>query len=203
MQDAYRRWGKRSLDLLAGGALVIVLAPLLGLIALAVLGVMGRPVLYTERRAGRYGTPFELKKFRTMTDARDANGHLLPDAERLTSLGRALRRTSLDELPELFHVLSGEMSLVGPRPLPVRYLPRFSAEQARRLEARPGLTGPAQVHGRNSLSWDEKFAHDVWYVDHVTLRTDLTLLVATVSVVIRGTGVSQAGHATMEEFWGR
>jgi len=201
-QDRYRRWGKRALDVLVGGAALVILLPLGALIALAILSRMGRPVMFVERRAGLHGRPFALWKFRTMTNETDQHGRLLPDERRLTSFGRVLRRSSLDELPELLHVVRGEMSLVGPRPLPDRYVGRYSRQQARRLEVRPGVTGLAQVRGRNTLPWEEKFALDVWYVDHHALRLDLTLLCATLLVVARGDGVSHPGHATMEEFSG-
>jgi lipopolysaccharide/colanic/teichoic acid biosynthesis glycosyltransferase len=198
----YRRRLKRTFDLAAGSLLFALALPLLGLVSAAVLLRMGRPVFYRERRAGRGGRPFWLWKFRTMTNEVDAEGRLLPDDRRLTPLGRLLRRTSLDELPELWHVVRGEMSLVGPRPLPVRYLSRYSAEQARRLDVPPGVTGLAQIRGRNALNWDDKFALDVWYVDHVGFRLDLSVLAGTVQVVLRGDGVSHPGHATMEEFLG-
>ncbi len=187
---------KRVLDLL----LVLLTAPLwlvlLGATALAVWLGLGRPICFRQERAGQQGRPFLLIKFRTM---RLGDG---TDAERLTPFGRVLRRTSLDELPELWHVLRGEMSLVGPRPLPTRYLPRYTAEQARRHAVRPGLTGWAQVHGRNALSWEEKFRLDVWYVDHQSLALDLRILWLTVWQVVSGHGVAAAGEATMTEFSG-
>jgi lipopolysaccharide/colanic/teichoic acid biosynthesis glycosyltransferase len=158
--------------------------------------------LFRQLRPGREGRPFELTKFRTMTDQRGPDGTLLPDAQRLTALGRFLRRTSIDELPELVNVVRGDMSLVGPRPLLMEYLPRYSAEQARRHEVRPGVTGWTQVNGRNELTWDEKFALDVWYVDHRSTRLDLEILGRTVSQVLSGQGVSAPGHATMEPFRG-
>jgi len=174
----------------------------MGLIALAVRLRLGVPVLFRQRRPGLHGQPFTLLKFRTMTGARDAAGNLLPDAERLTPLGRFLRATSLDELPELLNVLKGEMSLVGPRPLLLEYLTRYTPEQARRHDVRPGITGWAQVNGRNALSWEHKFALDVWYVDHVSLGLDLKILVLTALRVLARQGISQPGHATMEEFLG-
>jgi lipopolysaccharide/colanic/teichoic acid biosynthesis glycosyltransferase len=167
-----------------------------------VLVAHGRPVLFREERAGRRGVPFTLRKFRTMHDARDAGGRPLPDAQRLTPVGRLLRQWSLDELPELVHVLTGEMSVVGPRPLPLSYVARYSPEQARRLDVTPGLTGLAQVRGRNTLDWDERFALDVWYVDHLAPALDLKLLLMTVIVVLAREGVSHPGHATMHEFGG-
>ncbi len=185
---------KRLLDTI----FVLVCAPLwlpiLGLAALAVLCIDGRPVFFRHARAGKGGVPFDLLKLRTMRPG-DA-----PDAERLTRLGRFLRATSLDELPELFHVISGKMSLVGPRPLPVRYLPRYSPEQARRHEVRPGITGWAQIHGRNLLDWDSKFAHDVWYVDHRSLALDVSILFRTFAQLLVPRGIHADGEATMSEF---
>ena len=163
---------------------------------------LGRPVFFRQPRPGRQGRVFELIKFRTMTQARDAQGHLLPDAQRLTRFGRWLRSTSLDELPEVLNVLRGEMSLVGPRPLLVQYLDRYSPEQARRHEVLPGLTGWVQVKGRNALTWEEKFRLDVWYVDHRSLWLDLRILALTVWHVLRRHGVSAPGAATMPEFMG-
>jgi lipopolysaccharide/colanic/teichoic acid biosynthesis glycosyltransferase len=193
---------KRALDV-AGAALALVLAaPLLLVLGLAVRASLGAPVLFRHERAGRHGRPFTLCKLRTMTDARDASGRLRADAERLTPFGAWLRRTSLDELPELIHVLAGRMSLVGPRPLPVAYLPRYTREQARRHEVRPGITGWAQVHGRNALGWDERLALDVWYVDHRSLALDLRIMARTLGVVLRGEGIAAAGEATMPEFRG-
>ena len=193
---------KRPLDL----ALTLLAAPVLLPAGLAVAALvrakLGRPVLFRQVRPGLHGRPFTMFKFRTMLDARDAAGHPLPDAERLPAFGRFLRSTSLDELPELLNVLRGEMSLVGPRPLLVRYLDRYTPAQARRHEARPGITGWAQVNGRNEASWDERFAADVWYVDHATLALDLRILWLTVSKVLRREGVSAEGHATMPEFLG-
>ena len=168
--------------------------PILGIAALAVLCVDGHPVFFRHARAGKGGVPFNLIKLRTMRPG-DA-----PDAERLTRLGRFLRATSLDELPELFHVLSGKMSLVGPRPLPTRYLPRYSPEQARRHEVRPGITGWAQIHGRNLLDWDSKFAHDVWYVDHRSLVLDAVILLRTFAQLLAPRGIHAEGEATMTEF---
>lgn len=186
--------------------LVVLAAPLLlpaGLvIALLVRIVNGSPVLFRQTRPGKDGRLFEMMKFRSMTDARDETGALLPDAERLTSLGRFLRSTSLDELPEFWNVLKGDMSLVGPRPLLVEYLERYDAEQARRHEVRPGITGWAQVNGRNAISWERKFALDVWYVDNRSLGLDLKILAMTLLQVIRGRGVSAPEHATMPPFLG-
>ena len=159
-------------------------------------------MLFRQTRPGLHGQPFEMVKFRTMTDARDADGHLLPDAERLTSFGRFLRGASLDELPELWNVLRGEMSLVGPRPLLMRYLGRYTPEQARRHAVRPGITGLAQVSGRNALSWDEKFALDLEYVDRVSFGLDVRILLRTLAKVVRREGISAGQHATMPEFMG-
>jgi lipopolysaccharide/colanic/teichoic acid biosynthesis glycosyltransferase len=164
---------------------------------------MGRPVLFRQRRPGLRGRPFLILKFRTMTPDRGTEGELLPDRERLTPLGRWLRRWSLDELPELWNVLRGDMSLVGPRPLLMDYLERYTPEQAQRHQVRPGITGWAQVRGRNALNWEEKLRHDLWYVDNMSPAVDLKILAATVRTVVRGEGISAAEHATMPEFKGR
>lgn len=193
---------KRAIDLVCSLVLLLVAAPLLAAVALAVRSGMGRPVLFRQQRAGLGGKPFTLWKFRTMTDQRDASGSLLSDRERLTPLGRLLRKTSLDELPQLFNVVRGEMSLVGPRPLYLEYLPRYNAFEQRRHEVRPGITGWAQIHGRNAIRWSQKFQLDVWYVDHWSLWLDLRILAGTVSRVIRRQGISQVDHATMPEFRG-
>ena len=198
----YRRGGKRLLDLAASVTLLLALAPLLLVLLAAVRVRLGSPVLFRQPRPGLGGRPFELLKLRTMTDARDAAGALLPDAARITRFGRFLRRTSLDELPELVNVLRGEMSLVGPRPLLVQYLSRYTPRQARRHEVRPGITGLAQVGGRNALSWEQKLALDVEYVERRSLRLDLHILARTVDLVLRGVGVSAHGHSTMPEFMG-
>ncbi|MCZ8253493.1 MAG: sugar transferase [Hylemonella sp.] len=193
---------KRLFDLLLSIGLLLVLAlPLLLLWAL-VRRKLGSPVLFRQVRPGLHGRPFMMVKFRTMTDERGADGELLPDARRLTSFGRFLRATSLDELPELWNVLRGEMSLVGPRPLLMEYLPLYSPEQARRHEVRPGITGWAQVNGRNALSWEERFKLDVWYVDHRSLWLDLRILWLTVRKVIVREGISAQGEATMTRFTG-
>ena len=195
------RWpAKRAIDVLVAAGGLIVLAPVLLLIALAVRGSLGSPVLFRQVRAGRHGRPFELLKFRSMTEARDAAGALLPDGQRLTRLGNWLRSTSLDELPELINVLRGDMSLVGPRPLLPDYLPHYSAEQARRHAMRPGLTGWAAVQGRNALSWERRLALDVWYVDHWWLGLDLKILLMTAVKVLKREGISAPGHATMPRF---
>jgi lipopolysaccharide/colanic/teichoic acid biosynthesis glycosyltransferase len=193
---------KRILDVVVAALGLVLLSPLLLAIAIAVRLVNGSPVLFRQTRPGRDGRPFDVFKFRTMTDRRGADGTLLPDAQRLTRLGRLLRRTSLDELPELLNVLRGDMSLVGPRPLLMEYLPRYSAEQARRHEVRPGITGWAQVNGRNDQTWQERFELDTWYVDHASLRLDLEILRRTVKIVLRGEGISEVGHATRENFPG-
>lgn len=187
---------KRLLDTILVLLAAPLWLPLAALVALCVLAVEGRPVLFSQMRAGLGGRPFRLFKFRTM---RVGGG---TDGERLTAMGRFLRKTSLDELPELLLVLAGRMSLVGPRPLPVAYLPRYSPEQARRHEVRPGITGWAQVHGRNAISWEEKFAYDVWYVDNRSLWLDARILLMTVGTVLGAAGVSAAGEATASEFMG-
>jgi lipopolysaccharide/colanic/teichoic acid biosynthesis glycosyltransferase len=194
---------KRVFDLVVAVTLLVALAPLLLALAAVVRVRLGSPVLFAQRRPGRHGQIFTMWKFRTMTDARGRGGALRPDAERLTPFGRWLRATSLDELPELWNVVRGDMSLVGPRPLLVEYLPLYSAEEARRHEVRPGLTGWAQIHGRNRLSWEEKFRLDVWYVDHRTFRLDLEILAATAGRVLRRDGISATGEATMPAFRGR
>lgn len=201
-QGFYEKFIKRPLDFLLALLAVILLSPILLATAVLVRVKLGSPVLFRQERPGRYGRIFRLMKFRTMTDARDADGTLLPDADRLTPFGRKLRATSLDELPELFNVLRGDMSLVGPRPLLVRYLPRYNAHQARRHEVRPGFTGLAQIHGRNAISWEEKFDWDVKYVDHVTFSGDCRILLATVRTVFSHEGISSGTSATMEEFMG-
>jgi len=192
---------KRFADVFAAGIALLILAPLMAVIALAIWLTMSSPVLFRNVRPGCKAKPFILHKFRTMNDARDAQGHLLPDAERLTTLGRLLRRLSLDELPQLWNVLKGDMSLVGPRPLLMQYLGRYTPEQARRHEVKPGITGWAQVNGRNALTWPEKFALDLWYVDNWSLTLDARILLRTFRQVV-SKGVSQRGHATMPEFWG-
>jgi lipopolysaccharide/colanic/teichoic acid biosynthesis glycosyltransferase len=194
---ALQQSAKRAIDVFGAAVGLIALAPVLLLVALAVRLFLGSPVLFRQIRAGRHGQPFELLKFRTMTDARDAAGELLPDAERLTGFGSWLRSTSLDELPELINVLRGEMSLVGPRPLLLEYLPHYSAEQARRHDVRPGITSWANVRGRNALSWERRLALDVWYVDHCSLALDLKILLITVIKVLRREGISPEGQPTM------
>jgi len=193
---------KRSLDILLSVVALAVLSPILLLLGVIVRLRLGSPVLFGQKRPGHYGRPFQLTKFRTMTDDRNDDGDLLPDVERLNRFGRFLRSTSLDELPELWNVLKGDMSLVGPRPLLMEYLQLYSDEQARRHDVRPGITGWAQVNGRNTLAWDEKFKLDVWYVDNRTVWLDIRILFMTIAKVLKGDGVSHAEHATMEKFRG-
>lgn len=193
---------KRLFDLLASAMGLLILAVPLALLTWQVRRKLGSPVLFTQVRPGLHGKPFRMVKFRTMTDARDASGALLPDAQRLTPFGRFLRASSLDELPELWNVLRGDMSLVGPRPLLMEYLPLYSPEQARRHEVRPGITGWAQINGRNAISWADKFALDVWYVDHRSLWLDIKILRLTVRKVLVRDGISAAGEATMPRFEG-
>jgi len=193
---------KRLVDVVVAGVGLVVLSPLLAVVALLVRLRLGPPVLFVQVRPGWRGAPFRLLKFRTMTDRRGPDGALLPDADRLTGLGRALRASSLDELPELVNVLRGDMSLVGPRPLLMEYLDLYTPEQARRHEVRPGITGWAQVNGRNDTTWDDRFAHDLYYVEHRSMRLDLEILKRTVTQVFRGAGVSQRGEATMARFTG-
>jgi lipopolysaccharide/colanic/teichoic acid biosynthesis glycosyltransferase len=198
----YRRFGKRLAELLLVSLAVPVVAPVMGLVALVVRLRLGSPVFFRQLRPGHGDRPFRLIKFRTMTDARAADGELLSDAERLTSLGQFLRSTSLDELPELLNVLKGEMSLVGPRPLLMEYLDRYTPQQRRRHEVKPGITGWAQVNGRNALTWKRRFAHDVWYVDHLSFWVDVRILLLTVGTTLKREGISQSGHVTMEKFTG-
>ena len=193
---------KRIFDTFAASVALVILMPVLLFIATWIRWEMGSPVLFRQSRPGRDGTPFEMIKFRTMRNAIDADGHPLPDAERLTKLGRFLRSRSIDELPELWNVLKGDMSLVGPRPLLMEYLPLYSPEQARRHEVRPGVTGWAQVNGRNAISWDKKFALDVWYVDNRSLWLDMKIIWFTIRKVIKRDGISAAGEATMSKFTG-
>jgi sugar transferase EpsL len=193
---------KRIMDVVVSGTGLLVLLPLLAIIAIAVRLSLGSPVLFRQVRAGRRGLPFTIIKFRTMRDACHTDGREASDADRLTKLGRFLRSTSLDELPELFNVLRGDMSLVGPRPLLMEYLPFYDRVQSRRHEVRPGITGWAQVNGRNAVTWDEKFRMDVWYVDNQSLWLDLRILMRTGLLVLVRDGISQPGHATAEKFRG-
>lgn len=191
---------KRVFDFVVAVFLVIVLSPVMLVVALLVRIKLGSPVLFKQQRPGLHGKPFTLLKFRTMTDERDANGELLPDDVRLTSFGKTLRRYSLDELPQLFNVIKGDMSLVGPRPLLMEYLEYYTPEQARRHEVKPGITGWAQVNGRNAISWEEKFALDVWYVDNWSFVLDLKILWLTFVKVVKSEGINQPGQATVERY---
>lgn len=193
---------KRLMDVLLSVMALVLLAPVMLAVAIAVRLTLGSPVLFRQARPGLHGTPFGLMKFRSMTDARDNVGDLLPDSQRLPVFGQFLRRTSLDELPELFNVIRGQMSLVGPRPLLVEYLPLYTPQQARRHEVRPGLTGWAQINGRNTITWVDKFTYDVWYVDHRSLRLDIYIMWRTLSLAARGTGVSGEGSTTVLPFRG-
>lgn len=193
---------KRAFDLIVASAMLLLLSPILGVVALLVRIKLGRPIFFRQERPGLNGEPFLMIKFRTMLDATDREGKLLSDRERLTGFGRLLRSTSLDELPGLINVVRGNMSLVGPRPLLMQYLPLYSTEQARRHEVRPGLTGWAQVNGRNTLSWDEKFALDIWYVDHRSFALDMAILWRTALKVLLREGISAEGEATMAPFTG-
>ncbi|MEM9580074.1 MAG: sugar transferase [Pseudomonadota bacterium] len=193
---------KRALDIFGAGVGLLLLSPVIAYLAWRIRREMGSPVIFRQMRPGKGGAPFEMMKFRTMKDATGPDGHPLPDAERMTPLGAKLRSTSLDELPELVNVLKGEMSLVGPRPLLMEYLPLYSPEQARRHELRPGVTGWAQIGGRNALSWPEKFKLDLWYVENRTFWLDLKILWLTVWKVLRRDGISAAGEATMPKFRG-
>jgi lipopolysaccharide/colanic/teichoic acid biosynthesis glycosyltransferase len=199
----YRKFFKRFLDIVLSFLALVVFSPLLlvmtGWLAIA---NKGAGAFFLQERPGRGGRIFRVIKFKTMTDERDANGKLLPDAERLTKVGQLVRSTSIDELPQLLNVLRGDMSLVGPRPLLIEYLPLYSPDQARRHEVRPGITGRAQVNGRNALSWEEKFRHDLWYVDHVSLPVDIEILVLTAREVFRRRGIAPSTGVTMEPFTG-
>ena len=193
---------KRVFDFSASVAVMVLLLPVLGLSALLVRLILGSPVLFRQKRPGLQGKPFTIYKFRTMTDERDRDGNVLPDGKRLTCLGHFLRKTSIDELPELLNVIKGDMSLVGPRPLLMRYLDRYTPAQARRHEVKPGITGWAQVNGRNAISWEEKFNLDIWYVDNWSFWLDLKIIGMTIISVLRREGICQEGQATMEEFLG-
>jgi lipopolysaccharide/colanic/teichoic acid biosynthesis glycosyltransferase len=203
MDSFYRKYGKRMFDVVFTTVFFIVLSPLLIILTLAVRIVMGSPVLFRQERPGLYGRPFTLLKFRTMTRGSDVHGRPLPDAQRLTSFGQRLRRTSLDELPEMWNVLRGDMSLVGPRPLLMQYLERYNAQQMRRHDVRPGITGWAQIHGRNAITWPHRFTLDVWYVDHMSFAIDLKIIALTCWKVIKREGISEHGQATMTEFTGQ
>lgn len=185
----YKHFVKRLFDVIISGVAIIILSPLLIILAVLIRVKLGSPVLFKQARPGKDEKIFRLCKFRTMTDARDASGNLLPDEERLPEFGRKLRATSLDELPELFNILKGDMSLIGPRPLLVKYLPYYNETEKRRHSVRPGLTGYAQVHGRNAISWEQKFEYDIWYVDHISFITDIKIIIDTVKVVFTHDGV--------------
>lgn len=201
-QEVWQLRAKKLIDKTIACVLLTILSPVLAGVALLLWVTMGRPLLFHQTRAGRYGRRFRIVKFRTMTDKQDSAGCLLPDEARLTAVGRFLRATSLDELPELWNVLCGELSLVGPRPLLVQYLERYSQEQARRHEVMPGITGWAQINGRNDLTWEQKFVLDVWYVDNWSLGLDFRILVKTAWQVVKREGISRSGHATTTEFMG-
>lgn len=199
----YHSFGKRMLDLVLTIPAMILLAPVLAVLALLVHFKLGSPVLFRQQRPGLLGQPFTILKFRTMTDERDVQDNLLPDEDRLTAFGQFLRSSSLDELPELANVLKGDMSVVGPRPLMMKYLDRYTPEQMRRHEVRPGITGWAQVNGRNDISWEDKFRLDVWYVDHQSLWLDLQIIALTFWKSLKREGISQEGYATAPEFMGK
>lgn len=196
----YKLFGKRCVDLTIACLAVVLLLPLMVAVALAIRYKLGSPVFFSQKRPGFRGQPFWMIKFRTMTDDCDPDGQLLPDAQRMTAFGKFLRTTSLDELPELWNVLRGEMSIIGPRPLLMEYLSRYTPEQSRRHEVRPGITGWAQVRARNATTWTERFQQDAWYVDHISLRLDIYILLQTVIVVVARRGISAADHATMPRF---
>lgn len=198
----YRKFVKRCLDFILALIAIIVLSPILLIVAILVRCKLGSPIIFKQQRPGLHEKIFCMYKFRTMTDAKDVDGNLLPDEERLTKFGKALRSTSLDELPELFNILKGDMAIVGPRPLLVQYLPRYNERQHRRHDVRPGFTGLAQVNGRNSISWQEKFEWDVKYVEQVSFVLDMKIIAKTVGVVLKRDGISSETSATMEEFRG-
>jgi lipopolysaccharide/colanic/teichoic acid biosynthesis glycosyltransferase len=199
-QLGWRLWTKNAFDRSAALCGLIVLSPLFVVVSVLVWSFMGRPILFRQQRPGRYARVFELLKFRTMSERRNANGGLLSDADRLLRFGQFLRASSLDELPQLWNVLRGDISLVGPRPLLIEYLPRYSPEQARRHDVMPGITGWAQINGRNALTWDEKFTLDIWYIDNWSLRLDLRILLLTLQRVIRREGITSDGNSTMPLF---
>ena len=201
-EGIYSKWGKRTIDIVLSTIAMLVLSPILLIVWLLVRIKLGSPAIFKQERPGKNGKVFKLYKFRTMTDERDENGELLPDDVRLTKFGKVLRSTSLDELPELWNIIKGDMSIVGPRPLLVRYLPLYNERQARRHEVRPGFTGLAQVNGRNSISWEEKFEWDVQYVDNITFLGDVKIILNTVKVVLKRDGISSETSVTMEEFRG-
>ena len=198
----YRKTGKRIFDVSLSAAGLLITLPLILLVAIVIRASLGSPILFSQRRPGLHGRPFMLYKFRSMIDARSSTGEPLGDEHRLTSVGRWLRKLSLDELPQLWNVLRGDMSLVGPRPLLMEYLPLYNVRQARRHDVRPGITGWAQIKGRNALSWGEKFDFDIWYVDHLSFALDVRILALTAWRVLRPHGISQTGSATMPRFTG-
>lgn len=203
LSNAYRNpMAKRLIDVVCASLGLVVLSPVLATVAVLVRTKLGTPVLFRQQRPGRAGVPFEMIKFRTMKDAIDADGRLLPDDQRLTPFGMRLRALSLDELPELWNVVLGDMSLVGPRPLLMEYLPLYSPEQSRRHDVRPGITGWAQINGRNAISWEQKFEFDVWYVENQSVLLDAKILFSTVAKVLKRDGISAAGEATMAAFKG-
>ena len=198
----YKSFVKRFLDIIISVIGLVILAPVIIIISVFIILYLGTPVLFRQKRPGMYGKPFTIYKFRTMRDLRNNKGDLLPDGDRLPTLGKYLRSSSLDELPELFNVLRGEMSIVGPRPLLIEYLDRYTPEQMRRHEVKPGITGWAQVNGRNAISWQERFDLDVWYVDNLSFLLDVKILLLTIIAVIKRRGITQPGHATIDKFLG-
>lgn len=198
----YRKYVKRLIDFTAAFFGLLILSPLFAVVAVALYVANSGHPFFTQTRPGKHAKPFKVIKFKTMNDRRDASGHLLPDALRLTPVGKFIRKTSLDEIPQLINVLKGDMSLIGPRPLLMEYLPLYSKEQARRHEVRPGITGWAQVNGRNAISWEQKFEYDVWYVGHCAFITDLKILLMTIEKVFKSEGINQVGQATAEKFMG-
>ena len=198
----YRLFIKRLLDVVLSGVALVLLSPVYLVLAILIRMKLGSPVIFHQERPGKDGKIFKVIKFKTMTDERDADGNLLPDADRLTKVGRFVRSTSIDELPQLINVLKGEMSLIGPRPLLPQYLPLYSPEQARRHEVRPGITGWAQCHGRNAITWTEKFKLDVWYVDNISLLTDIKVIFITVIKVLKRSDINMSANDTMEDFDG-
>lgn len=193
---------KRLFDFIVAGIGIVVTSPIMIIFAILIRMKLGKPIIFKQQRPGLHGNPFYVYKFRTMTDEVDENGELLPDHIRLTKLGRLIRKLSVDELPQLFNVLKGDLSLVGPRPLLMEYLPLYTAEQARRHDVKPGITGWAQVNGRNAITWEEKFKLDVWYVENQSFWLDLKILFLTIVKVVKSEGINQAGQATMEKFTG-
>ena len=198
----YERYIKRLLDIICSVTAIFLLSPVMLIVAVLVRIKLGSPVIFTQERPGLNEKIFKMYKFRSMSDARDKNGNLLPDEKRLGNFGKSLRGTSLDELPELFNILKGDMSIVGPRPLLVEYLPRYNKKQHKRHNVRPGLTGYAQVHGRNASTWQERFEKDIWYVEHISFLGDVRIIFATIKVVLKKEGIHSETAVTMEGFWG-